>query len=113
MSNYQVGVPLVGTRITTGDSRKQVDTRPAPTWHKAGCFVAQGFIPANLYTEFRMLNAVCFNLVIDHSLLDIGYLSFLFHFNIHNFRRSGISGVEKRTYQKEEPCQKGEDRQNA
>ena len=76
MSNDQVGVPLVGTRITTGDSRKRADTRPAPTRHTANCHVAQGFIPAKLYTEFRMLDAVCLNLEIDHSLLEIGYSSF-------------------------------------
>jgi len=76
MSNFQVGVPLVGTRMATGDLRKRADTRPAPTRHKAGCFVAQGFIPAKLRAEFRMLYAVCLNLDIDHSLLDIGYSSF-------------------------------------
>ena len=41
-----VGAP--GGRSTTPeiDSQKRADTRPAPTWHKANCFVARGFIPA-------------------------------------------------------------------
>ena len=76
MSNYQVGVPLVGTRMTTGDLRKRADTRPAPTWHKADGFVAQGFIPAKPCAEFRMHYAVYLNLDIDHSLLDIRYSPF-------------------------------------
>ncbi|MEN8247012.1 MAG: hypothetical protein ABFS43_19140, partial [Thermodesulfobacteriota bacterium] len=54
MSNYQVGVPLVGTRTATGDLRNRADTRPAPTRHTADCPVAQGFIPAKPCTEFRL-----------------------------------------------------------
>jgi len=76
MSNYQVGVPLVGTQMDTGDLRKRADTRPAPTRHTADCPVTQGFIPAKPCAEFRMHYAVCLNLDIDHSLLDIGYFSF-------------------------------------
>ena len=60
MSNYQVSAGL----------------KPWTVSNEADCFVAQGFIPAKSYAEFRMLYAVCLNLDIDHSLLDIGYVSF-------------------------------------
>ena len=41
-------------------------------------YVVQGFIHAKRPdTEIKMLYAVCMNLDIDHSLLDIGYSLFL------------------------------------
>ena len=86
MSNYHLGVPLAGTQAYSCDFRKRADTRSAPTWHKAGWFVAQEGIPAIFQAEYQTLYDSCLNLDIDHWILDIDYSSF----NSPDINRSSI-----------------------